>query len=63
VPAPWLLGAAVPCGGSVGTSCVWHREALDFPHGGHPCKTLLPAPGHLHPAQPENLDILRVPNS
>lgn len=45
VPPSWLVGSVVPCGGSVGTSCVRHGAALASPHGGHPCSPPLPAPG------------------
>lgn len=56
-----LLGSAVPCGGSIGTSCVRNGEIVAS-YGGHPCSTLLPASGHLHPPQSENVHFLRAPN-
>lgn len=36
-PPSWLLSSAVPCSGSIGTSCVWHRLAPASPHRDHPC--------------------------
>lgn len=40
VPSSWLMGSAVPCGGSI-LDCVWHRAATDLLSQRPPLQSML----------------------